>query len=408
VAAAFGSLFAAGDAALHALTEAQLESYAKDRSKEPIFRRFLTDRGRVLSRWLVGRVTAIALTAVLFDEASEALGASGSAIVFAVIGAAISYGTFAEIMVSIARRRPEGVASIALRFLWPLEWVVAPVAEPLSILGRAVSGRLPEEPVDSARVTETEVQWVVSKSERAGAIGAEPAMIIRNALDLRDTTVRTVMVPRRKVTAIDASVPLDAALEIVATEGHTRYPVIQGSIDHVIGYLNAKDLFHVVKNGSLETSTVASIMRSPALFVTETQLVAPILREMRAKRLHMAIVTDEFGGMAGVVTLEDVIEEIVGDIRDEYDTEAQIEETPEGRVIADASVSIADLSAHLKREIPTEGDFESLGGLLIHKAGRVPEVGTTVQVDGFKFIVREADETRVVKVEIVRPSADAA
>jgi CBS domain containing-hemolysin-like protein len=118
----------------------------------------------------------------------------------------------------------------------------------------------------------------------------------------------------------------------------------------------------------------------------------------------LAIVTDEFGGMGGIVTLEDIIEEIVGDIRDEYDTEelAPIQKLAEGRYVADAAIPLSDLELHLGKKLPEDGDFESLGGLIIHRAGRVPEVGATVTLDGYKLIVREADEKRVVKVEIVR------
>ena len=135
-----------------------------------------------------------------------------------------------------------------------------------------------------------------------------------------------------------------------------------------------------------------------------------VLREMRQKRLHLALVSDEFGGTGGLVTLEDIIEEIVGEIRDEYDTEevAPIQKLAEGRFVADAAIAIGDLEMHLGKKLPEDGDFESLGGLIVHRAGRVPEVGATVALDGYKLIVREADETRVVKVEIVRAEPDLA
>jgi hypothetical protein len=407
-AAAIGSLFAASDAAIGALPEARLQALCGEPRNKAIFGRILDDRQGVLARWLVCRVAAIGSAAVAFDDAANGAQAGALAAMIAVIATIGSYGALAAVAAALGRKRPELVASLALLWLRPLEWAAWPIAAPLGGIARSIANRLPESAGDSPHMTETEVEWIVNQGERAGAIGGEPAEIIRNALDLRETTARAVMVPRRRVTAIDASTPLDKALELVAHEGHTRYPVFQGAIDHVIGYLNAKDLFRVVHDGSLTGRRVDSIVRAPPLVVTETQLVAAILREMRSKRLHMAIVTDEFGGMSGVVTLEDIIEEIVGEIRDEYDTEAQIEETPEGKMLADASVSISDLAAHLKHDIPTDGDFESLGGLLIHKAGRVPEVGATVQIDGLQFIVREADETRVVKVEIVRSGPVAA
>ena len=165
-----------------------------------------------------------------------------------------------------------------------------------------------------------------------------------------------------------------------------------------------KDLFDVVGAGKLDETKLEDLIRKPVLFVAETQPALSVLREMRSKRLHLAIVTDEFGGTGGIVTLEDIIEEIVGEIRDEYDTEevAQIQKLAEGRFVADAAIPLGDLEIHLGQKLPEDGDFESLGGLIVHRAGRVPEVGATVSLDGYDLIVREADETRVVKVEIVR------
>ena len=157
----------------------------------------------------------------------------------------------------------------------------------------------------------------------------------------------------------------------------------------------------MMRDGRLSTTKLADILRTPVMFVSEHQPAAKILQDMRSRRLHMAIVSDEFGGTAGLVTLEDVIEEIVGDIRDEHDLESPIQTMGDGRVVADGSVALADLAQALGKPLPDDGEFESLGGLIVSRAGRVPKVGATLQVGGLKLIVREADEKRVVKVEIV-------
>jgi CBS domain containing-hemolysin-like protein len=228
--------------------------------------------------------------------------------------------------------------------------------------------------------------------------------MIRNVLDFKNLTAKEVMVPRRRVSAIAATTTLTEVLEQVIKDGHSRYPVFRESLDNVIGLLYVKDLFDIVRQQKLAEMNLEEIVRRPVLFCTETQGAISVLREMRGRRLHLAIVTDEFGGTSGIVTLEDIIEEIVGDIRDEYDTEevAPIQKLAEGRYVADAAIPIGDLEMHLGKKLPEDGDFESLGGLIVHRAGRVPEVGATVNLDGYKLIVREADETRVVKVEIVR------
>jgi CBS domain containing-hemolysin-like protein len=390
-AAAIGSLFATGDAALTALPEARLHSLTQGTSREAVaLRRYTKDRVRVLSRWLVGRIVAISLAAALVDEAVDRTGTLAW------------LGTLTEILGTVARRRPEHVGAFALRFLWPLEWAMVPLAEPLAMLGRFIGRRFPVRPVIDAQAAETEVEWVVSQGERTGAIANEPAEMIRNVLDFKDLVIKDVMIPRRRASGIDMGTSLTDVIEMVSTEGHSRYPVFRETLDNVVGLLYAKDLFKVVREGRLATAKLTDIIRMNVLFVLETQPTASVLREMRAKNLHMAVVSDEFGGTSGIVTLEDILEEIVGDIRDEHDlaTDAQIQQVGEGRFVVDAAVSLSDLSARIGKDLPANGEFESVGGLLIDRAGRVPEVGATLQLDGVRFVVREADETRVVKVEI--------
>ena len=397
-----GSLFAAGDAALTSIPDARLQALSRDPRSGPAFRRYAEDPMRVLSRWLVGRIVCISLAAALVHSAAENYGLRGFGPLAAVVAAVVAYGSFTEVLGTLARTRPERAGSLALRALRPIEYALLPVAEPLALLGRAIGRRFPSDRKVDARMTETEVEYIVSEGEKAGAIANEPAEMIRKVLDFKDLTAREVMVPRRRINGIELSFSLEKVLDLVSSEGHSRYPVYRETIDNVVGLLYVKDLFSVVRDKKLMTTKLADILRTPVMFVAETQSAAKILPEMQSRRLHMAVVSDEFGGTSGLITLEDVIEEIVGDIRDEYDTEAQIQQIGEGRVVADAAMSLHDLAEHLGKPLPTEGEFESLGGLIIHHAGRVPAVGATLNIDGLKLIVREADQTRVVKVEIVQ------
>jgi CBS domain containing-hemolysin-like protein len=406
---AAGSLFAAGDVALSEIPDGRMQALSADTTGEGrAFRRYTSDPLRILSRWLVGRVVALSAATVLLAEASHRAGLDGLTFPVAVIGTVLSYGTFTEILGALARRRPERVGALALIFLRPLEWALVPLADPLAIVGRAVGRRVPKARSADARITETEVEWVLSEGEKGGAIAKEPAEMIRKVLDFKDLTAREVMVPRRHILGIEISTRLDDVLALVAREKHSRYPVYRETIDNVVGQLYAKDLFALVRDGRLSNYRLAAVVRTPVMFVSESQPAAKILQDMRSKRLHMAIVSDEFGGTAGLVTIEDVIEEIVGDIRDEKDREEPIQRLGDGSMVADASVSIADLEQALGKPLPADGEFESLGGLIVSRAGRVPKVGATVQVDGLKLIVREADETRVVKVEIVPDRAHSA
>jgi CBS domain containing-hemolysin-like protein len=229
--------------------------------------------------------------------------------------------------------------------------------------------------------------------------------MIRNVLEFQDRNAKDVMIPRSRVEAIEVSTPLDKVLQVVTESGHSRYPVYRGELDNVMGLLYAKDLFKVLEEHRLKKTSLREIVRSPANFVAESQPLATLLKEMRGRREHLAIVVDEFGGVSGIVTLEDVLEEIVGDIRDEHDEQEQppIQDLGDGRLMADAQmVSVRDLSTYLGEETPPDGDH-TLEGMLTEHLGKIPEAGTAVSKYGLRFIVRDCDEKHIGKVEIVRP-----
>lgn len=244
---------------------------------------------------------------------------------------------------------------------------------------------------------------MVDQVEKSGLFESEPAEMIRNVLDFADRTVRDVMVPRPNVEGIEVSTPVQKVLEMVAECGHSRYPVYRGQLDNVIGLLYAKDLFGALGEGRPPGPTVREMVRSPANFVAESQSLSSMLREMRARRQHMAIVVDELGGLSGIVTIEDVLEEIVGDIRDEHHPgEAPIQDLGDGRIVADASVSMTDLAAYLGRSLPDLGKHDSLEAMLTRHVGHVPETGTTVNRFGLRFVVRDSGDEHLGKVEILR------
>jgi putative hemolysin len=404
IAGALGSLFATGDAAVTALSEPRLQALKAGTGRTArIFQRYADDRGRVLSRWLVARVLCISVTTALISQAAVINAPfAGWGVVMAAAVAVVTYGVFTEILGVLARRRPEEVSRLALTYLRPFEWAVSPIAEPLALIGRIVNARLPQRSKADPQLTETEVEWVVREGEKHGALANEPAEMIRNVLDFKDLVVKDVMVPRRRVACVPVGASLEEVIAVVSKEGHSRYPVYRETLDHIVGLLYVKDLFRVLERGQLATAKLDDLIRRHTLFAVETQSAASILREMRSRSQHLAVVSDEFGGTSGVVTLEDILEQIVGDIRDEYDAEQEqlVQKTGEGRFVADAAVSIDELSSHIGWELPVDDAFESLGGLLVHRAGRVPLPGAVIQLAGVKFTVRDADETHVVRVDI--------
>jgi len=428
LAAAIGSLFAAGDAAMTALPEGRLAAVSiYPPAKTSPFVRYGRNRERILSRWLVGRVLSMASATALLDEAGTALAFGRFRPLFAVVGAVVLYGTFTEILNTLARRSPEVMGAAALRWLRPLEWLVMPLAEPLALLGRFVAQFAPER-LTNPLYTESEINTVVNEGQADGTLDVEPAQLIRNVLEFKDLTARDVMVPRTGISGIEVSAPLDEVRKHVAAEGHSRYPVYREVIDDIFGLLYAKDLFRVLQplwlahgghrqarasnddsDGPISNDTpsrrvarLLDIVHEPVKIVPESRPLSELLRDMRQGRQHMAIVVDEFGGTSGVVTLEDVIEEIVGDIRDEHDDDkAPIVALPDGRLLVDAAVLICDLSAYLGWNLDPEDEYDSLGGMMTDKLGHVPAAGATMRAHGVELIVRDADEKHITKVEIV-------
>jgi CBS domain containing-hemolysin-like protein len=368
------------------------------------FERIQAQEARIRSRYLVGRISSTAVTAFCFFEAFAPISERPY---FALIATVLITSTIFEIVTSLCKKFADDIAPMAARFLRPLELAMLPLAGPLGWLGERLSRKKDgEQPVDP-RVTEAEVEALVEEGERTGLFGREPAEMIRNVLEFADRTARDVMIPRNKVEAVDVSMSLDEALAFVSNSGHSRYPVFREQIDNVVGLLYAKDLFKLleVEAGDRKQTTLREIIRQPANFVAESQPLSTLLKEMRGRRQHLAIVVDEFGGISGIVTLEDVLEEIVGDIRDEHDEadEAGIEDLGDGRLVADAAVSMRELGDYLGGSITTDDGAESLGRMLTDHVGKIPEVGTAVSKYGLHFIVRDSDENRIGKVEIIRP-----
>ncbi len=366
--------------------------------------RYIEHRSTIEARWLVVRAIGVALTAVLVAHVLPPwLDLWGPLV--AALAAVVSYAVPAEMLKAAATQAPERWAPWLLRLLRPLEILVAPLAAAPLWLSGLVTRRLERNRTEPPpAVTGNEVELIVNEGEMTGALDHEQSEIIRNVLEFGDVTARDVMVPRTRTISFEISVPIDEILRQVAEAAHSRYPVHRETVDNVVGVLHAKDLLHAVARGDAKGLHLESILR-PVVFVPESQSAASVLKDMRKGRHHLAIVIDEFGGFSGIVTLEDLLEQIVGDIRDEHDVEeAPINDLGDGRLVVDASLPLADLSRYLGTELPADGDYHSLGGFLAAHHGRVPEVGATLSMFGLEFIVREADDRRVAKVEIHRDS----
>ncbi len=246
---------------------------------------------------------------------------------------------------------------------------------------------------------EREIQTLIAEGEEQGIIQHAEGEMLQSIFDFQDTIVREVMVPRTACVGMSITATIDQVIDTIIEHGHTRIPVYEGDIDHVLGILHAKDLLQFWGR-QIGPEEIRSLLRQPS-FVPETKLIREVFSEMRRREEHLAVVIDEYGGTAGLVTIEDIIEEIVGEIRDEHDQEEPgLVALDDGSILVDARLSAEELSEHYGLALP-EGDFESVGGLLIHLTGRVPQTKETIILGDLQFVIQSADERRVHQVRIV-------
>ncbi|MGE5620268.1 MAG: hemolysin family protein [Sphingomonadaceae bacterium] len=255
----------------------------------------------------------------------------------------------------------------------------------------------------AASATDDELRMFVDAAEEEGALEEEEREMIHGIFEMGERTVREIMVPRVDVTAVEASEPLREVLEAIKAKGHSRIPIYEETIDNIVGIVYAKDLLRHMDGGSLEDAS--RTLGRPSYFIPESKKIDELLHEMQRDKVHMAIVVDEYGGTAGIVTIEDLLEEIVGDIQDEFDVEeSAIEPLGEGEAIFDARVSIHDVSETLSVTL-ADGEYDTIGGLVYDRLGKIPLVGDRLDVDGLSITVLATVGKRIKKVKVqVQPA----
>jgi putative hemolysin len=250
-------------------------------------------------------------------------------------------------------------------------------------------------------VSEEELLAVAELGVEEGVIEEHERALIESIIEFGDTVVREVMVPRPDMVTVGQDFRVADVMEVVLLNGYSRLPVVGDGIDDVVGITYAKDLMRAERDGE-EDLPVAQLVR-PARYVPETKRVPDMLREMQRDKFHMAIVVDEYGGTAGLVTLEDIIEELVGEIVDEFDVEDPlVEPLAGGGVRVDARTALDEVNELLHAELP-EGDWDTIGGLLYHQLGHVPVEGESVVVDGWQLTAQRIQGRRIGRVRITRP-----
>jgi CBS domain containing-hemolysin-like protein len=381
---------------------------------------------RLLSTLLIGNtlvnVGAGALAAAIADGLSQGLGwRPGATLAATTAAATLVILFFGEIVPkTFAKRDPVRVALAAIPLaraiagvLWPVTWAASRATDALV---RAFGGS-----ASAPSVTGAEIEYLIEVGTKEGVLDEVKEELLNSVLEFADRVAREIMVPRTRMVAIDRDAPPDELFRIVTENPYSRMPVYEGSIDNVVGILLVREIIGEVRRGPQAPSTFAleRFLKKP-FFVPEQMKISRLLKEMQRRKTHLAIVVDEFGGTSGLVTLEDCIEEIVGEIQDEADVEtAPVKAIAPGVWLADGAVPLHDLEAFLNEpapagegaappapapevRFPPGGDYETLGGFVTTTAGRVPPVGSLFAWDGLTFTVRAGDERRVAKVEIAR------
>ncbi|MGE5239061.1 MAG: hemolysin family protein [Chloroflexota bacterium] len=329
------------------------------------------------------------------------IAAYSDAVAIGIVVAVITYFSlvFGELVPkSIALSNPESiglfVAPIVDRFAKLATIVVAILTASTNLLLKPFGKRAF---TLRSYISEEEVKLLIEEGGEQGVFEAAEKQLIHSVFEFTDTSVKEVMIPTTQMVTVGINMTKDEVNAIISEEKFSRYPVIGKDINDVRGILYAKDFYNILSaTGKVDVRRIIK----PPIFIPETMKISILLREMQKKRVHLAIVIDEYGGVSGLVTLEDLIEEIVGEIRDEYDVESPVITLADGSMIIDASISVRDLKEDYNVEMPESPEYETLGGFILTHLQRIPTTGDTIEIEDKRVRVIEMVGQRIAKVKL--------
>jgi putative hemolysin len=347
-------------------------------------------------------VAAIVIGNNIVNVAASAIATSLAIGIFGNEGIGIAIGVMTFLILLVGEITPKGVAvknaeRLSLAFAKPLYYltkVLSPVATVLTAITKGVLRLLGGTLDRSPFLSEEEFKTLLTVAEEEGSLEESERERLYNVFEFSDTIAKEVMTPRTDMVCLDIQASLDEARDIAVKTGYSRIPVYEENVDHITGILYAKDLLQHADN----TYKLQDILREP-YFIPETKKVDELLQEMQKSKIHLAIVVDEYGGTAGIVTIEDLLEEIVGEIFDEYDvTRIPIRILDERTVLINGMVPIDEVNDLLGITIPEDG-FETIGGFMLDQFGRIPSEGEKISFNGVDFIVSKTDGVRIMNVK---------
>lgn len=393
------AFFSASETALVSLSRIRLRHLVEEGNPKAIkIQKLVENPNQLIGAILVGNnIVNIAASALATSLAIRSFGSNGVGIatgamtllvlVFGEITPKSLAATYSETM-SLALA---GFMTFYVKLMSPLVWFLLLITNVFTKIFGAKSG------INQFYMTEEELKTMVHVSHEEGVLEVEEKEMIYNVFDFGESQVRDVMTPRTEVISIEIDSTYEKVLETYKQEQFSRVPIYKENTDNMVGVLYIKDL--LLNNADPQNFHISEFMREP-FFTFEFKRTTELFKEMRAKRVPIAIVLDEYGGTAGIVTLEDLIEEIVGEIRDEYDDhEEEIEIVKEDEFLVDGTMRIDELNEMIGIDIHSE-DFDSIGGFIVGEFGYIPEAGEFLDYNGIKFVVEQVDRNRIEKLRI--------
>lgn len=401
----FSGIFSASETALTSFRSSSLEDVDLKHPKEAnLLRKWLKYPNEMLTGMLLGNnIVNILASSIATALTLELMGNNSMSILISTVIMTVVILIFGEITPKIIAKN--NAVHISRKVIYPiyyLAFITKPVAYVMmgisKFIGKMVGVEIKEE---SLMITEKDIISFVNVGESEGIIEEGEKEMIHSIFEFGETLAKEVMTPRIAMYSIEEEKSIDEIWDELIETGFSRIPVYENSIDNIVGILYVKDILRAVKEGKTSTK-IREFIRVP-YFVPETKSIIEILEEFQKKKVHIAVVVDEYGGTVGLVTIEDLIEEIVGEIRDEFDkeNEEQIVKHGESSYIIDAMLDIETINKELELSLPISDDYESLGGLIVREIAKVATVGDEIAIEGIKLRVIELDKLRISKVLLI-------
>lgn len=405
---ALSAFFSGSEMAFFSLSKATLRRMREEEVRGiELISSLLSRPKRLLVTILVGNtlvnVAAASLAAFIALDLSNQHGWNEViALIVEVVGVTALILVIGEVTPKVyAVKHPEKFSQFVSKPIRVVSIILFPITSLLTFLTKKVT-ELTTKQAYTLSVTEDELKTMVEVGGEEGSLDKEEQEMIHSIFEFGETAVREVMIPRIDMVCVEIGTPRNEIVQLISSAGHTRIPLFEENVDNIRGILHAKDLLKGTSQLS-EDIDLLDIARKP-YFIPETKKIDDLLREFQKEKIHMAIVVDEYGGTAGLVTLEDLLEEIVGEIQDEFDVEEPLFTRKDKNTIeADARINIHDLNELLEVELLSDG-FETLGGFIFNQMGKVPEEGEEIEYDDLTFIIKEVSRQRISKVQIQKKS----